>query len=88
MMQMRNGVVVLAGCLLAALTYFPTFKALTHFANPALDAAVRSARVRASNLALGTVPSSNADASWAASAWRPSLASARLSQLRKLAASA
>ena len=32
--------VVLAGCLLAALTYFPVFKALTHFANPALDAAV------------------------------------------------
>ena len=37
--------VVLAGCLLAALTYFPTFKALTHFANPALDAAVHSAPI-------------------------------------------
>jgi MFS family permease len=32
--------VVLAGCLLAALTYFPTFKGLTHFGNPALEAAV------------------------------------------------
>jgi predicted MFS family arabinose efflux permease len=32
--------IVLAGCLLAALTYFPLFKALTHFANPALGAAV------------------------------------------------
>ena len=30
---------MLAGCLLAALTYFPLFDALTHFANPALEAA-------------------------------------------------
>jgi MFS family permease len=37
--------VVLAGCVLAALTYFPAFKALTHFANPALDAAVHSSPV-------------------------------------------
>ena len=33
--------IVLAGCLLAALTYFPIFKGITHFANPALDAAVQ-----------------------------------------------
>jgi MFS family permease len=32
--------VVLTGCAIAALTYFPAFKALTHYANPALDAAV------------------------------------------------
>jgi nitrate/nitrite transporter NarK len=31
--------IVLAGCLLAALTYFPVFKGLTHFANPALESA-------------------------------------------------
>ncbi|MFN8751070.1 MAG: MFS transporter, partial [Betaproteobacteria bacterium] len=31
--------IILTGCLLAALTYFPLFKALTHFANPALEAA-------------------------------------------------
>jgi MFS family permease len=37
--------VVMAGCILAALTYFPAFKALTHFANPALDAAVATAPV-------------------------------------------
>jgi Sugar (and other) transporter len=37
--------VVLAGCVLAALTYFPAFRALTHFANPALDAAVHTAPV-------------------------------------------
>lgn len=37
--------VVLAGCLLAALTYFPAFKGITHFANPALEAAVASAPV-------------------------------------------
>ena len=32
--------IVMAGCLLAALTYFPVFKALMHNANPALEAAV------------------------------------------------
>jgi MFS family permease len=31
--------VVLTGCLLAALTYFPLFSALTHYANPAVEAA-------------------------------------------------
>jgi MFS family permease len=29
--------ILLAGCLLAALTYIPLFKALTHFVNPALE---------------------------------------------------
>jgi len=28
--------IVMAGCLIAALTYFPLFKALTHYANPAI----------------------------------------------------
>ncbi len=37
--------IILAGCLLAALTYFPIFKAITHFANPALEAAIASAPV-------------------------------------------
>ncbi|GAB2903798.1 MFS transporter [Paraburkholderia jirisanensis] len=31
--------IILAGCLIAALTYFPLFKALTHYANPALESA-------------------------------------------------
>lgn len=31
--------IVLGGCLLAALTYFPLFGALTHFANPAIEQA-------------------------------------------------
>jgi Sugar (and other) transporter len=31
--------IVMAGCLIAALTYFPIFKALTHYANPALETA-------------------------------------------------
>jgi MFS family permease len=31
--------IIMAGCLIAALTYFPLFHALTHFANPALEAA-------------------------------------------------
>jgi MFS family permease len=37
--------IILAGCLLAVLTYFPIFKALTHAANPALAAASASAPV-------------------------------------------
>ena len=37
--------IVMAGCILAAFTYFPTFKGLTHFANPALEQAVASAPV-------------------------------------------
>ncbi|KAF1703189.1 MFS transporter [Pseudoxanthomonas kaohsiungensis] len=35
--------IILAGCLLAALTYFPLFKALTHYANPAVEEARESA---------------------------------------------
>lgn len=31
--------IIMAGCLIAALTYFPIFKGLTHYANPALEAA-------------------------------------------------
>ncbi len=31
--------IIMAGCLIAALTYFPIFKALTHFANPAMETA-------------------------------------------------
>jgi MFS family permease len=31
--------IVLVGCLLAAVTYFPLFSALTHFANPAIESA-------------------------------------------------
>ncbi|MEL1265817.1 MFS transporter [Pseudoxanthomonas putridarboris] len=31
--------IIMAGCLLAAITYFPIFKGLTHYANPALEAA-------------------------------------------------
>ncbi len=34
----RKGI-IMAGCLIAALTYFPLFKALTHYANPAIDEA-------------------------------------------------
>jgi len=37
--------IIMAGCLLAALTYFPLFKALTHYANPALEAAQVNAPV-------------------------------------------
>ncbi|WP_242111990.1 MFS transporter [Luteimonas aquatica] len=37
--------IIMAGCLLAAITYIPTFKALTHNVNPALEAAVAAAPV-------------------------------------------
>jgi MFS family permease len=37
--------IVMAGCLLAALTYFPIFKALTHYANPAIEQAAASSPV-------------------------------------------
>jgi len=37
--------IIMAGCLLAAVTYFPLFKGLTHFANPAIEAASNSAPV-------------------------------------------
>ena len=35
----------MAGCLLAVLTYFPLFGALTHYANPALYVAQRATPV-------------------------------------------
>jgi MFS family permease len=37
--------IILAGCLLAALTYFPVFKAITSIANPALHAAQQTTKV-------------------------------------------
>lgn len=37
--------IIMAGCLIAALTYFPLFKALTHYANPALEAALARAPI-------------------------------------------
>jgi MFS family permease len=37
--------IILGGCLIAALTYFPIFKAITHFGNPALESAVALAPV-------------------------------------------
>ncbi|HWT72496.1 MAG TPA: MFS transporter [Oxalicibacterium sp.] len=37
--------IIMAGCLIAALTYFPIFNALTHYANPALEAALKNSPV-------------------------------------------
>jgi MFS family permease len=37
--------IVLAGCLIAAVTYVPIFKGITHFANPAVESAVAAAPV-------------------------------------------
>jgi MFS transporter/sugar transport protein len=36
---------ILLGCLLAVVTYFPMFRALTHYANPAFEAAIDKAPV-------------------------------------------
>lgn len=37
--------IILGGCLLAAVTYFPIFNALTHYANPALETAIKTSPV-------------------------------------------
>jgi hypothetical protein len=37
--------IIMAGCLIAALTYFPIFKALTHYANPGLETAAATSPV-------------------------------------------
>jgi len=37
--------IIMGGCLLAALTFIPIFKGLTHYANPALDAAIATSPV-------------------------------------------
>jgi len=37
--------IMLAGCLLAALTYFPIYRAMTHFGNPALEAFAARTRI-------------------------------------------
>jgi len=37
--------IILGGCAIAALTYFPIFKAITHYGNPALASAINSAPV-------------------------------------------
>jgi MFS family permease len=40
----RKGI-IMAGCALAILTYFPLFKGLTHYVNPQLEAAIKTAPV-------------------------------------------
>jgi MFS family permease len=37
--------IILAGCLIAALTYVPIFKAITHYGNPQLEAAIEKSPV-------------------------------------------
>jgi hypothetical protein len=37
--------IMLAGCLLGAVTYFPIYKAMTHFANPALERFAASTKI-------------------------------------------
>jgi hypothetical protein len=40
----RKGI-IMAGCALAMLTYFPIFKGITHYANPALESAIATSPV-------------------------------------------
>ncbi|MEO7934942.1 MAG: MFS transporter [Dokdonella sp.] len=37
--------IIMAGCLLAAVTYFPIFKGLTHYGNPAIEAAAQTSPI-------------------------------------------
>jgi len=37
--------IIMAGCLLAALTYFPLYKAMTHYGNPALEAFAEKTKI-------------------------------------------
>jgi len=37
--------IILGGCIIAAATYFPIFKAITHYGNPALERAIQTAPV-------------------------------------------
>jgi len=37
--------IILGGCAIAALTYFPIFKAVTHYGNPALESAINNSPV-------------------------------------------
>lgn len=37
--------IILGGCLIAAVTYFPIFSALTHYGNPALESALKNSPV-------------------------------------------
>ena len=37
--------IILGGCLIAAATYFPIFKAITHYGNPALERAIQTSPV-------------------------------------------
>jgi MFS family permease len=43
--QIGRKYIILGGCLIAALTYIPIFGALTHYANPALEKALKTAPV-------------------------------------------
>ncbi|MGH8808300.1 MAG: MFS transporter [Noviherbaspirillum sp.] len=37
--------IIMGGCLIAAITYFPIFSAMTHYANPALETAIKTSPV-------------------------------------------
>ena len=63
--------IIMAGCLIAALTYFPLFQGLTHYVNPALEAvSAEDARSR-SRRPTATSTSSSGHGASSATATRP-----------------
>jgi len=55
--------IIMAGCLIAALTYFPLFKGLTHYVNPALEAYQENTKIQVAasdcNFHIFILPSTN-----------------------------
>lgn len=70
--------IIMAGCLIAAATYFPIFQGLTHFANPALERRRPARRSRSSPTRPPARSSSTrwallrspAPATWSSRSWR------------------
>ena len=66
--------IIMAGCLIAALTYFPLFQGLTHYVNPALEQYQQNVKitVAASRLPASTCSSAHGASSAIATAPRTS----------------
>ena len=63
--------IIMAGCLLAVLTYFPLFKGLTHYVNPDLEAASAKTQVHRGRQRLHPSTSSSVPGRSSATATRP-----------------
>ena len=63
--------IILAGCLIAALTYFPLFAGLTHYVNPALEEFQRRRNDHGRGRPIATSTSSSARGRSSPNATRP-----------------